>query len=146
MRNDRNRKGWCVACYITSNICYSRKTCPSDNLENIFIDLLFPKTKPISVGIFCKPPSQTRFLEQIITEFESLELINELYIFGDFNINLLFKGALEGLRRFFTTESPLKIMKNAFYFTLKALFVLKIFQFVLTFWSCIKTVWLERSG
>ena len=27
-------------------------------------------------------------------------------------------------------ESPLKIMKNAFYFILKALFVLKIFQFL----------------
>ena len=44
----------------------------------------------MSVGIFYKPPSQTRFLEQIITEFKSLELINELYILGDFNINLLF--------------------------------------------------------
>ena len=28
------------------------------------------------------------------------------------------------------TESPLKMMKNAFYFTLKALFVLKIFKFL----------------
>ena len=50
--NDRNRKGGGVACYIRSDICYSRKTCLSDNLENIFIDILFPKTKPISVGIF----------------------------------------------------------------------------------------------
>ena len=45
VRNDRNRKGGGVACYIGSNICYSRKTCLPDNLENIFIDLLFPKTK-----------------------------------------------------------------------------------------------------
>ena len=29
-----------------------------------------------------------------------------------------------------TTENPLKMMKNAFYFTLKALFVLKIFKFL----------------
>ena len=57
VRNDRNRKGGGVACYIRSNICYSRRTCLSDNLENIFIDLLFPKTKPISVGILYKPPS-----------------------------------------------------------------------------------------
>ena len=28
----------------------------------------------------------------MITEFESLELNNELYILGDFNIDLLFKG------------------------------------------------------
>ena len=55
------------------------------------------------------------------------------------------KGALSGLRQSLTTESPLEMMKNAVYFTLKALFVLKIFKiFVLTFWSCRKTAWLER--
>ena len=43
---------------------------------------------------------------------------------------LQFKGALSGLREFLTTKSPLKIMKNAFYFTSKALFVLKIFKFL----------------
>ena len=40
------------------------------------------------------------------------------------------KGALSGLRQFLATESPLKMMKNAFYFTLKAFFVLKIFTFL----------------
>ena len=50
------------------------------------------------------------------------------------------KDALSGQREFSATESPLKMMKNAFYFTSKALSVLKIFKFfVLTFWSCIKT-------
>ena len=37
------------------------------------------------------------------------------------------KGALSGLRRFLATESLLKIMKNAFCFTLKAFFAPKIF-------------------
>ena len=41
-----------------------------------------------------------------------------------------FKGALSGLRQFLATGSRLKVMKNAFYFTLKALFVLKIFKFL----------------
>ena len=41
--------------------------------------------------------------------------------------NNKFKGALSYLRQFLATESPLKMMKNAFYFTLKALFVLKLF-------------------
>ena len=48
--NDRNRNGGGVACYIRNNICFN-------NTENIFIDLLFPKTKPISIGIIYKPPS-----------------------------------------------------------------------------------------
>ena len=37
------------------------------------------------------------------------------------------KVALSGLRQFLPNESPLKMMKNAFYFTVKALFFLKIF-------------------
>ena len=41
-----------------------------------------------------------------------------------------FKGALSNLRQFLANESPLKVMKNAFYFTLKGLFVLKIFKFL----------------
>ena len=40
------------------------------------------------------------------------------------------KDALSGLRQSLTAESPLKLMKNAFYFTSKALFVLKIFKFL----------------
>ena len=39
------------------------------------------------------------------------------------------KGALLGLRQFWAIESRLKMIKNAFYFTSKALFVHKIFQF-----------------
>ena len=40
-----------------------------------------------------------------------------------------FKGALSGRRQFLATESPLKMMKNVFYFISKALFVFKIFKF-----------------
>ena len=40
------------------------------------------------------------------------------------------KGALSDLRQSLANENPLKMMKNAFYFTLKALFVLKIFKFL----------------
>ena len=42
----------------------------------------------------------------------------------------LFKGTLSGLKQFLAIESPLKMMKNVFYFTSKALFVLKIFKFL----------------
>ena len=38
----------------------------------------------------------------------------------------IFKDDLWGLRQFLATESSLKMMKNAFSFTTKALFVLKI--------------------
>ena len=34
------------------------------------------------------------------------------------------------LKQFWATERPLKMMKNPFYFTLKALFILKVFTFL----------------
>ena len=43
-----------------------------------------------------------------------------------------------GLRQVLTTESPLKMMKNAFYFTLKALFVLKIFKYLFRLFRHVK--------
>ena len=45
-------------------------------------------------------------------------------------MDITFKGPFSGMRQFLTIESPLKTMKNAFYFMLKALFVLKIFTFL----------------
>ena len=42
----------------------------------------------------------------------------------------IIKDSLTCLKQFLATGSSLKIMKNAFYYTLKALFVLKIFKFL----------------
>ena len=44
----------------------------------------------------------------------------------DLSLNRMIKGALSDLRHFLATESPLKMMKNAFYLTSKALFTPKI--------------------
>ena len=42
-------------------------------------------------------------------------------------------------------ESPLKTIKNAFYFILKALFILKIFKFLSWHFGHVeKTAWLEK--
>ena len=41
-----------------------------------------------------------------------------------------FKGTPSGLIHFLATESPLKMVQNAFYFPSKALFVLKILKFL----------------
>ena len=45
------------------------------------------------------------------------------------------KGSLSGLTLFLATESPLKMMNNVFYFTLKSLFVRKIFEFLSCFFG-----------
>ena len=44
--------------------------------------------------------------------------------------SVLFKSPFLGLRQFLAAESPLKMMKNALYFMLKAVFVCKIFSFL----------------
>ena len=59
------------------------------------------------------------------------------FIFTKFRSKTVLQGLLSGLIQFVTTESPLKMMKNDFYFTWKALFVLKIFKFL----SCKKVAW-----
>ena len=56
-----------------------------------------------------------------------LEIQDEMQQYG--NIKSI-KGTLSGLRHFLTTESPLKVMKNVFCFSLNALFVLKISKFL----------------
>ena len=40
------------------------------------------------------------------------------------------KGAFSDMRHFLATNSPLKLIKNAFYFTLKTFFFFKIFKFL----------------
>ena len=54
-------------------------------------------------------------------------------------IHVHLKDTLSGLKLFLAAKSHLKVIKNAFYFTLKAIFVLKIFKFLSTFRSCRKT-------
>ena len=56
----------------------------------------------------------------------SCEVYSALALKG---LRLALKRALSGLRQFLATESPLKMMKNAFRLTSKAFFVIKIFKF-----------------
>ena len=54
------------------------------------------------------------------------------------------KGAISGLRQVLAIESPLKMMKNAFYLTSEALFVLKIFKFLSWLFGYVAK-WLDKK-
>ena len=55
----------------------------------MFIELLIPKTKSITVGIVYKPPDQTRCLEILSDSSNSFDMLSEeWHILGDLNINL----------------------------------------------------------
>ena len=45
------------------DICFSIKNIISKNIEVILVDLLLPKTKPISIGVVYGPPKDTNFLQ-----------------------------------------------------------------------------------
>ena len=48
---------------------------------------------PITISVFYKPPNQTNFMELIVKMFSLLNLKdNEIYLPGDFNIDLLQNG------------------------------------------------------
>ena len=65
-------------------------------------------------------------------------------------LGLLLKVGLSPYKKkifIWLNDSPSKMMKNVFYFILKALFVLKIFKFLSwRFGHVEKAVWSERQG
>ena len=95
-RFDRNRKGGGVACYVRNDIIFNVREHFSDEVENIFIDIFLPKTKPILVGIVYRPPDQSGFLEllsEAIGDTNSFD-DQEVYILGDLNIDMIGKHPL----------------------------------------------------
>ena len=75
VRCDRDRRGGGVACYIKNDICFSNKNILSKKIEVIFVDLLLPKTKPISVSIVYRPPKDTTFLQLFAEILNSLDIL-----------------------------------------------------------------------
>ena len=67
VRSDWNRHGGGVACYIRSDISFNVRGDFSSEIENIFLDILLPKTKPILIGILYQPPDQSKFLDNLST-------------------------------------------------------------------------------
>ena len=92
LRFDRNRHGGGVACYVRNDLSFTKRNYFPHDIETIFIEIFLPKTKPMTVGIVYRPPSQTSFLETMNEHFYKLDTINkETYILGDFNISLSLK-------------------------------------------------------
>ena len=86
---DQNKQGGGVFCCIRNDLSYDVKYFLPLETENIFFELLLPNTKPVVSRIIYRPARQSGFLEIINTHFTKLDTNNnEIYILGDFNINL----------------------------------------------------------
>ena len=85
----RSRNGGGVCLYIREDLSFNPRTdLHKPTLESVWVDLFIPKTKPIIIGCVYRPPDQSNFLVVFQDSLSSVELSNELYIFGDLNINL----------------------------------------------------------
>ena len=91
VRSDRNRHGGGVACYIRNDISFNVRGDFSNEIENIFLDIFLPKTRPILIGILYRPPDQSGFLDKLSSTISKTSCFNnqEVYILGDLNINLI---------------------------------------------------------
>ena len=89
LRCDRNRNGGGVAYCIRKDLYFNTRNLHWKEIENLAFDILLPKSKPITVGVFYRPQNQAEFMDLMIERFSNLNLKhNEIYLLGDFNINL----------------------------------------------------------
>ena len=90
--SDRNRHGGSASCFIRNDLSYNTKSFLPSEIENIFIEIFLLHSKPLVVGTIYRPPSQGSFTETITEHFSKINTNNaEIYILGDFNINLFLK-------------------------------------------------------
>ena len=94
LRSDRNKNSGGVACCIKKNVAHNRQSISiSRNMENIVLDILLPKSKPITVGIIYRPPNQVDFIDHFNNAPGKLPIqSNKIYLLGNLTINLFFDG------------------------------------------------------
>ena len=82
-----------------------QKTLHCKEIENLVFDIILCKSKPITVGVFYRPANQDNLEDLMVEKFSNLNLIdNEIYLLGDFNINLFQNGNYILNRRRSTTS------------------------------------------
>ena len=109
---------------------------------------IWPKSDPRRVQVSCKHLKErdlqqkqpSRSVLKICSKFtgehpyRSAISIKLLHLFLRTDLYSCFwtsvKGAISGLIHFSAAKTPLKMMKNSFYFTKKVLFFLKLFKFL----------------
>ena len=70
--SDTNRHGGGVACFIRNDLCYNAKSFLTSEIENVFIEIFLPLSKPLVVGTIYCPPSQGSFTETITEHFSKI--------------------------------------------------------------------------
>ena len=73
-----------VACCAKNDLSFTKRNFFLHDIETISVEMSLPKSKPMTVGIVYRSPSQPSFLETINENFYKLDTINkETYTLGD---------------------------------------------------------------
>ena len=83
-----------MSLYIRNGLNFDIRKLPTSSSECLFIDIMFPNTKPITFGACYRPPSDNNFLANFRPVLDSFETDRETYIMGDFNICTRQKSSL----------------------------------------------------
>ena len=67
-----------------------------DDLEATWIELLPPASKSILVGAIYRQPSDNSFISKLESSLSKVPVSSELYLLGDFNIDLLCRNSSLG--------------------------------------------------
>ena len=116
LRSDRNRKGGGVACYVRPDLSFNQKV-GIFSVEHILFDLLLPGTSPLTIGIFYRPPNDSKFLDNLSRTFETLgSEKNEIFLLGDFNIDLMYNGKyfFENNRKNLLSSTPISSLASKY--------------------------------
>ena len=86
VRRDRMTHAGGVIMYIRSDLAYNhRDDLQNDNLEDLWVELLLPKTKPIYVGTCYRAPHNNNLKESLELSLMKLKDDCDTFILGDFN-------------------------------------------------------------
>ena len=89
LRCNRSRKVGGVVCYVGNDLSCNVLSVFPNKVENIFFEILLRNSKPITVGTIYRLLNQRIFLEILNDNMNKIDSVNnEIYILGDFNINL----------------------------------------------------------
>ncbi|VDI02188.1 Hypothetical predicted protein [Mytilus galloprovincialis] len=91
-RKDRNaiNYGGGVIAYIRNSVCHQRRIdLEISSIESLWIEIKFPNTNSILIGIFYRPPSSFQsWIDSAEKEIDKASAENkEIILLGDFNIN-----------------------------------------------------------
>ena len=79
----------CSLLCIRNYLSYNTWSVFTREVENIFLEILLPNSKLITVGTIYSPSRQSNLLEVLNNSMDNIHPVNnEIYILSDFNINL----------------------------------------------------------